>query len=330
MNDQFHKTSYIPLTFRSLEGIVRQKEFLQNQLKLPLVLGYDHSSLKPKIVDLKNTGHILIVGGKNQYLCCQTTTLSLKYMLTSLLFRHNKTPLQFVLMDRRERGRNFDAYSSLPYLEFPIAHQPEEIYLTLEKCVEEMLQRHNLLKSLHIKDIDEFNATQWNPLTNHEFFHNGVQKKFPYIVIAIDHVSDLLSSENKKDIEPLILQLLQLGRQVGIHLILVTHTLDNKIFDPILTLNCSIRICFSILYGKDEKTLPCVQSSGGIWYSFSTREQILPIRMIPYLTDDQISWLAIYLKNQEVANNLENLVLRARELHHTKGSVNLPKINLFD
>ena len=52
--------------------------------------------------------------------------------------------------------------------------------------------------------------------------------------------------------------------------------------------------------------------------------------MIPYLTDDQISWLAIYLKNQEVANNLENLVLRARELHHTKGSVNLPKINLFD
>ena len=130
MDDRFRETSYIPLSFFPLKWIVETEEFLQNQLKFPMVLGCNRLSLKPKIVDLKNTGHILIVGNdKNEDLCRRTTTRSLQYILTSLLFRHDKIPLQFALMD--PRGINFGAYRSLPYLEFPIAHQPEEIYLTL-------------------------------------------------------------------------------------------------------------------------------------------------------------------------------------------------------
>ena len=81
------------------------------------------------------------------------------------------------------------------------------------------------------KTIEEYNAIS--------------EKKYSRAIIIIDELADLMI-RNKKEIEPLLVRIAQLGRACGIHLILATQRPSREVITGLIKVNIPARICFKV------------------------------------------------------------------------------------
>jgi len=158
-------------------------------------------------------------------------------LISSILFKAKPDEVKFILVD--PKMVELAPFAGIPHLIHPIISESKKAFSALNWAVEEMERRYKLLAEEGARNIDAYNSRG---------------KKFPYIIIVVDELADLMIVARDK-IETSIQRLAQLSRAVGIHLILATQRPSVDVITGIIKANFPARISFKVSSRVDSRTV---------------------------------------------------------------------------
>ncbi len=201
---------------------------------LALALGKNISG-DPVAFDLARMPHLLIAGatGTGKSVC-------MNVLVTSILMNAGPDEVRFLMIDPKRL--EFAPYEGIPHLLGPVVTDPRIAAQKLRILNDEMLRRYDLMKTAGVRNIAEFRKavpkSEW----------------FPYIVVLIDELADLMLSL-KKDVEPQIIRLAQMARASGIHLVLATQRPSAQVLTGLIKANIPTKIAFQVTTQIDSRVI---------------------------------------------------------------------------
>ncbi len=227
--------------FISLRELISQKDFWDKKLKLPVPLGKktDGTIL---FDDLATMPHLLVAGATGS-----GKSVFINTLITGFLYRLNPKELRLILID--PKMLELVIYDGIPHLLAPVVTRSEYATVAFKWAVEEMERRYDLMSESGSKNIDSYNEKQ-----------KSEKDKFPYIVIIVDELADLMFSSDREDIEVSITRLAQKARAAGIHLVIATQRPSTDVVTGLIKANIPSRISFKVPSAIDSRTI--LDSSG--------------------------------------------------------------------
>lgn len=223
-----------PETWRRISGGDLKKWLTESNLDLTLGVfpGVDVLG-RPFGFDLAQAPHLLLGGttGSGKSVC-------LHALLLSLLWQYNREQVQICLIDPKRVEltpyQGIDAlYTGEVIVE--LADAADVLHLLLE----EMESRAKDLARLGLRDLTEG--------------HETGRLDLPRIVVFIEELADLLIQSRAAE-APLV-RLAQMGRAVGIHLVLATQRPDAETFSGLLRSNIPSRIALTVQKSSESKII---------------------------------------------------------------------------
>lgn len=210
-----------------LREILESELFENSSSPLTLALGKDIVG-NPFITDLKKLPHLLIAGTTGS-----GKSVGVNAMILSLLFRNSPDNLKLIMID--PKMVEFSMYSDIPHLLTPIITDPKKAISALASAVNEMERRYKIMSECKTKNIDKY-----NPKAKQE----GLEV-FPFLVIIIDELADLMMTGGKEAEFP-IARIAQMGRAAGLHLIVATQRPSVDVVTGLIKTNLPSRISFKV------------------------------------------------------------------------------------
>ncbi|GBE27419.1 DNA translocase SpoIIIE [bacterium BMS3Bbin03] len=237
----------------SLRSVMESDVFEHSQVRLPLGLGVDITG-KVYVADLAKMPHLLVAGttGSGKSVC-------LNIIITSLLFKFSPEIVRFVLIDPKRL--EFSVYArllnhhliTLPDLNEDVITIPENAVTILKGMEKEMEHRYRILAKANVRNLGEFNqAIEEGEI--HTKLEEKYRHKMPYIIIAVDELSDLMLICGK-DIEGPISRLAHMARAVGIHMILATQRPSTDVLTGVIKANFPCRIALRVSSKTDSRVI---------------------------------------------------------------------------
>jgi DNA segregation ATPase FtsK/SpoIIIE-like protein len=221
----------------TLRSVMESEEFRQAQRKghLPIALGKG-SGGEVVVADLTEMPHLLIAGatGSGKSVCINA-------ILCCLLMQFTPFDLRLLLTDPKRV--EMTPYNGIPHLVRPVVVEGEEAVPLLRALVHEMRGRYKRLEAAGVRHIQGFNAKMRAP-----------QEKMPYLVVVIDELADLMMAA-PVEVEQSLCRLAQLGRAVGIHLIVATQRPSVDVITGLIKANFPSRISFAVSSQVDSRTI---------------------------------------------------------------------------
>jgi DNA segregation ATPase FtsK/SpoIIIE, S-DNA-T family len=277
-----------------LSEILSNKDFLRNDIKLPIALGKNISGI-PIIGDLASMPHLLIAGttGSGKSVCINTIILS-------LLYRHTPDKCKFILID--PKMLELSTYEGIPHLLCPVITEAKKAASVLGWVVKEMESRYRLMTKEGVKNIDGYNSKH--------------KLAMPYIVVVVDEMSDLMLVAGK-EIENYIQKLSQMARAAGIHIIMATQRPSVDVITGTIKANFPTRISFQVTSKIDSRTILGEQGAeqllgkGDMLY-MSSANKIVRIHA-PFVSENEIEKINNHLRNQAEPNYVDEILNFADE-----------------
>jgi DNA segregation ATPase FtsK/SpoIIIE, S-DNA-T family len=222
-----------------LKTLLQSDSFKVSTAPLTAALGIDISG-KEVVTDLSKMPHGLIAGatGSGKSVCIHS-------LILSLIYKSDPDSLRLVLID--PKVVELAMYQRLPHLAAPVINQPKDAALALRWAVDEMERRYQAFADIGVRDIKKYNQTV------------GPGEKWPYIVIIIDELADLMMV-SPQDVEESICRIAQKARAAGIHLLLATQRPSVDVITGLIKANIPTRIAFGVSSQADSRT---ILDSGG-------------------------------------------------------------------
>lgn len=234
----------------SMLSAVKSARFQQSKFELPVVLGRTIQN-ENFVIDLAKMPHLLVAGATGQ-----GKSVGLNAIITSLLYKKHPSELKFVMVDPKRVELSLYAPLEKHFLakmeseDDAILTDPQKVIYTLNSLVVEMEQRYELLRQASCKKITEYNEKfrnrRLNPQKGHRFL--------PYLVVVVDEFADLIMTAGR-EIETPIVRLAQMGRAVGLHLIIATQRPEVKVITGLIKSNFPARIAFRVMSMMDSRTI---------------------------------------------------------------------------
>ena len=234
----------------SMLSAVKSARFQQSKFELPVVLGRTIQN-ENFVIDLAKMPHLLVAGATGQ-----GKSVGLNAIITSLLYKKHPSELKFVMIDPKRVELSLYAPLEKHFLakmeseDDAILTDPQKVVYTLNSLVVEMEQRYELLRQASVKKITEYNDKfrnrRLNPQKGHRFM--------PYLVVVVDEFADLIMTAGR-EIETPIVRLAQMGRAVGLHLIIATQRPEVKVITGLIKSNFPARIAFRVMSMMDSRTI---------------------------------------------------------------------------
>ena len=228
----------------TMKEILQSPVYAKSKAVLPIALGR-HANGDPAGTVAEKWPHMLIAGATNsgKSICVHT-------IIMSILFKHRPDEVKFLLIDPKRV--ELTLYEGIPYLYDPktscddadIITKASDAAKSLQMLVKVMEKRLDLCQLAKVKNIEGYN--QWAKQNNEE--------KMFYIFVIIDEMADLML-QTKASIEDSIQRLAQMGRAMGIHLILCTQRPSVKVVTGIIKANMPSRIALQVASGIDSKVI---------------------------------------------------------------------------
>ncbi len=266
------------------------KEILQSDLfrkatsPLTMALGKDIVG-NPFITDLKQLPHLLIAGTTGS-----GKSVGINSMLVSLLYKNSPDELKLLMID--PKMLEFSIYNDIPHLLTPVITQPKQAILALANMVVEMERRYKLMSKTKTKNIENYNEK-----AKREGF-----EPFPYIVVIIDELADLMMTSGK-DVEFYIARLAQMARASGIHLIVATQRPSVDVVTGLIKANLPSRISFKVGQKIDSKVIldsmgaESLLGRGDMLFTPPGSSGLIRLHA-PFITEDEIETIVEFLKVQ--------------------------------
>ncbi|NND44548.1 MAG: cell division protein FtsK [Xanthomonadales bacterium] len=253
----------IPNTIRQtvfLSEILRSEVYDKSNSPLTLGLGKSIQG-KPKVADLARMPHLLVAGTTGS-----GKSVALNAMILSLLYKSTPEQVRLVLVD--PKMLELSVYEGIPHLLAPVVTDMKEAANALRWCVAEMERRYRLMASLGVRNLSGYNRKvreaeeKGAPLLDPLFQPDESDPEetapeletFPYIVVIIDELADMMMIVGKK-VDELIARLAQKARASGIHLILATQRPSVDVITGLIKANIPTRIAFQVSSRVDSRTI---------------------------------------------------------------------------
>ena len=267
-----------------LREILESDLFKTSASPLTLALGKDIIG-NPFITDLKRAPHLLIAGTTGS-----GKSVGLNAMILSLLYKNSPDNLKLLMIDPKKV--EFSIYTDIPHLIAPIINQPKKAISALNSAVNEMERRLDLMSKALVRDIDTYNRKMADER----------EEKFPYLVIIIDELADLMMTGGK-EVEFALARIAQKGRASGIHIIVATQRPSVDVITGLIKANLPSRISYKVGSKIDSKVIldsfgaESLLGKGDMLFKLSDNRVI---RLhAPWSTEEEIEKITEFIKSQQ-------------------------------
>lgn len=212
----------------------------------------EHDALVPWLLGIDNKGAVVIadVATMPHMLVAGTTgagkSNSMNAALAYLVATKSPQDVSLILVDPKRV--DLLAFADLPHTS---AHIPDmdSVASVLERLTHEVERRYKLFEGVRVKDLTAYNRKAKQPL--------------PRVVCCLDEWG-MLMDKHAKVLEPLMLELLQVARASGVHVVLGTQRPDADILRARLRANLPARACFRVNDAKSSQLIIDTDSGVGL------------------------------------------------------------------
>ncbi|GAA7934879.1 DNA translocase FtsK [Helicobacter pylori] len=268
-----------------LREILESELFQKSSSPLTLALGKDIVG-NPFITDLKKLPHLLIAGTTGS-----GKSVGVNAMILSLLYKNPPDQLKLVMID--PKMVEFSIYADIPHLLTPIITDPKKAIGALQSVAKEMERRYSLMSEYKVKTIDSYNEQAPN---------NGVEA-FPYLIVVIDELADLMMTGGKEAEVP-IARIAQMGRASGLHLIVATQRPSVDVVTGLIKTNLPSRVSFRVGTKIDSKVIldtdgaQSLLGRGDMLFTPPGANGLVRLHA-PFATEDEIKKIVDFIKAQK-------------------------------
>jgi S-DNA-T family DNA segregation ATPase FtsK/SpoIIIE len=224
--------------------IVSSQDFIYSKSMIPICLGKDIIG-NPVVVELEKMPHLLIAGATGT-----GKSVGLNAMITSMLYKSSPDNVKLIMIDPKRI--ELSLFNDIPHLITPVITDMRKANIALQWVVREMERRYDILAKLQVRNIEQYNRKIQTDLSGYEY--DEPFEKFPYIVIIIDELADLMMTAGK-DIEFSLTRIAQMARAAGIHLIIATQRASVDVLTGTIKANFPTRISFQVSSKTDSRTI---------------------------------------------------------------------------
>ena len=228
----------------SFRAIVQSEAWLQASagMALPLAIGVDPLG-QPVVSDLAQMPHMLVAGGEGE-----GKTALLSALLAGLLLCRRPDELRLLLIAPKRDA--LSRFEGVPHLSRPVAQAPEQAADALAWAVQEMTERYSAMSRLKVKNI-----ASWNEKIQAEAGDGASEaaglEPMPHLLVVIDEIAEIMLA-HRRDVEPSLLRLAQLGRACGIHFVVAARRPTVDVVTGVLKANLLCRACFRVAQTQDS------------------------------------------------------------------------------
>jgi S-DNA-T family DNA segregation ATPase FtsK/SpoIIIE len=228
----------------SIREIIQDPRFAQSKYKTTVALGRYADGL-PATAVISKMPHLLIAGATNS-----GKSICVHSLIASLLYRAKPDELKLLLIDPKRV--ELTLYEGIPHLYDPkttcedvsVVKDAPGAVKSLQALVKVMEKRMKIFEIAKVKNIESYNT--WAD-------ENDEEKMF-YIVVIIDELADLML-QTRAAIEDSVQRLTQMGRALGIHLILATQRPSTNVVTGVIKANLPSRIAFQVTSKIDSRVV---------------------------------------------------------------------------
>ncbi|MDD3266569.1 MAG: DNA translocase FtsK 4TM domain-containing protein [Burkholderiales bacterium] len=291
-----------------LKEVFESRIYKENNSLLTLALGKDIAG-QVVVTDLAKMPHLLVAGTTGS-----GKSVSVNAMILSILFNATAEEVKFIMIDPKMVELSF--YQDIPHLLAPVVTDMSQAANALKWTVGEMERRYRLMAKVGTKKINDFNSKiekakkDGKPLFNpfsEDLSNPEPLDKWPFIVVIIDELADLMMVEGKK-IEQYIARLAQKARAVGIHLIVATQRPSTDVITGLIKSNIPARISFQLPAAQDSRIILNGQNGAEALLGQGDMLFLAPgsgfAKRIhgAFINDDELYEIVEYLKEQGAPN----------------------------
>ncbi len=283
-----------------LREILESELFQKSSSPLTLALGKDIVG-NPFITDLKKLPHLLIAGTTGS-----GKSVGVNAMILSLLYKNPPDQLKLVMID--PKMVEFSIYADIPHLLTPIITDPKKAIGALQSVAKEMERRYSLMSEYKVKTIDSYNEQAPN---------NGVEA-FPYLIVVIDELADLMMTGGKEAEFP-IARIAQMGRASGLHLIVATQRPSVDVVTGLIKTNLPSRVSFRVGTKIDSKVIldtdgaQSLLGRGDMLFTPPGSNGLVRLHA-PFATEDEIKKIVDFIKAQKEVEYDKDFLLEESRL----------------
>ncbi len=329
----------IPNTERegvNFKELLLSSAFQKSKSALPLALGKGIDGV-PQVADLAKMPHLLIAGSTGS-----GKSVGINCLICSILFKAMPDQVKFIMVDPKRL--ELSVYDHIPHLLLPVVTNPKRAAAALRWAVEEMEHRYTLMSKTGTRNVVSYNrfvekelarrnqtARSEPEIDTAELVLDGeagnrgdevseaemALEKFPYIVIIIDELADLMMVASK-EVEESITRLAQMARAAGIHLILATQRPSVDVITGLIKANFPARISFRVSSRIDSRTI--LDASGaehllgnGDMLFLKPGGSVFTRLHGAFISDEEIRDLTDYLRTQGTPEYQDDMLKKHEE-----------------
>ncbi len=219
-----------------LREIIDSDPCRKSKSPLTFALGRDIAG-HPRVADLTRMPHLLIAGATNS-----GKSVCINSLLCSILMRATPQQVKLLLVDPKRV--ELSLFQHIPHLIAPVAYDAKHAAGLLRWAIREMEGRYEQFAEKGVRNIVGFNE---------QARLEGLEE-FPYIVIIIDELADLMM-QAAAEFEASICRIAQLARATGIHLVVATQRPSVNVITGTIKANIPSRIAFAVASQVDSRTI---------------------------------------------------------------------------
>jgi len=282
-----------------LRELLDDKLFKNASSPLTIALGKDIVG-KPFVTDLKKLPHLLIAGTTGS-----GKSVGINAMILSLLYKNSPDQLRLLMID--PKMLEFSIYNDIPHLLTPVITKPKQAIVALNNMVAEMERRYELMAESRTKNIENYNEKVKKEGGEH----------FPYIVVVIDELADLMMTSGK-DVEISIARLAQKSRACGIHLIVATQRPSVDVVTGLIKANLPSRISYRVGQKVDSKIIldqmgaESLLGRGDMLFTPPGAPALVRLHA-PWATEEEIEKIVEFIKAQREPNYDKSFLVEESE-----------------
>jgi S-DNA-T family DNA segregation ATPase FtsK/SpoIIIE len=310
-----------------IRDVLEAESFRGSRSKLSLALGKDIFGNTTQ-ADLAQMPHLLVAGATGT-----GKSVFLNALLCSILSRATPDELKLLLVD--PKLLELSVYEGIPHLIADVVTNPKRAAAALAGIVHKMEERYQVMAALGVRSIDQYNARVDRELAaGNKTFRLRVKpgeeqgeevefRRFPYIVVVIDELADLMVV-SARDVEEALQRLAQMARAAGIHLVLATQRPSVDVLTGVIKANFPARISFQVSSRTDSRT---ILDQNGAEHLLGQGDMLfLPpgtskLQRIhgAYVSEDEVARLAAHLREQGRPHFDETLIRMREEADAKEG-----------
>jgi S-DNA-T family DNA segregation ATPase FtsK/SpoIIIE len=279
-----------------LGGLLCAPEWSESAKPLLAALGRDITGT-PHYVNVSKMPHVLIAGATGS-----GKSVAIHAIITSLLYRNGPNQLRFIMIDPKRV--ELTAYNGIPHLLTPVITDPKKTIFSLKWAAKEMERRYNILEAEHVRDIDSYHSTIFEPAKARNAA--DMPEALPYIIIVIDELADIMHTY-PREFEASIVRLAQMSRAVGIHLVLSTQRPSVNVITGLIKANIPTRMALQVASQIDSRTIldgagaETLLGAGDMLYLSGDMQK--PVRIqTAFISENEVKKVVSFIRNHNVVD----------------------------